>query len=99
MRFIEKIQKLPTKTKKLLIFFLVTIIGFFLFRNYLINIKKKIESFKGNNLFSNKMENFFKEISKGAKEDLQKIEKSIQDLIEKVKESENQKNEAENEFQ
>lgn len=99
MRFIEKIQKLPTKTKKLLIFFLATVIGFFLFRNYLINIKKKIELFKEDNLFSNKMENFFEEISKSAKEDLQKIEKSIQELVEKVKESENQKNEAENEFQ
>lgn len=99
MRFREKIQKLPAKTKKLLVFLLVTIIGFFLFRNYLINVRKKIELLKKDNLFSNKIENPLTEISKDTKEDLQKIEKAIQEFMEKVKEKENQKNEAENESQ
>lgn len=96
MRVIEKIQRLPTKTKKLLVVFLVAIIGFFLFRIYLINIRKKIELLRNDGLVDEKTKNAFTEIFKESREDLQKIERSIQEFMEKVKEKEKQKNETEN---
>lgn len=100
MKILKEARELSPKKKRVLIWTIVVMLGFFLFKNYINNLQNKIKILKEKNLNENySTQNGFSEISKKAEEKLKEIEKDLQKFMEKVKANENQKNEAENESQ
>lgn len=98
MKILKEARELSPKKKRILIWTIVVMLGFFLFKNYINNLQNKIKMLKEKNLNENyPTQNSFSEMGKKAEEKFKEIEKDLQKFMEKVKE--NQKNEAENEFQ
>lgn len=86
MRILERLRKLPESRKKVLIFVLVAIFGFFLFKNYIRNVQEKIKLLqKEVPTAESKIKKDLTNISKKSEEEFKKIEAAIQEFLEKVK--------------
>lgn len=90
---LERVRNWPERRKKILIFFVVIILGFFLFRSYILRVQKKLEALKETKIINT--EEVKEKMPKQREEEFKKLEESIKEFIESLKEK--QKNGTQNE--